>query len=139
MSSAPPRRSHVMAGARHVYQIFIKAEPATVWEAVTDPSFTRRYFHRTAFEMAGAGAPYRYAMPDGSDAVVGDVEVVEPPHRRVMTWRVMYDTAMSEEPPSRVEWQIDSAGEGLTRVKVSHGDLARSPLTWASVKDGWVW
>jgi hypothetical protein len=24
-------------------------------------------------------------------------------------------------------------------VKVVHGDLSRSPLTWASVKDGWVW
>jgi len=56
-----------------------------------------------------------------------------------MTWRVMYDAATAEEPPSRVEWVVDAAGDGLTRVKVVHGDLARSPLTWSSVKDGWVW
>jgi len=129
-----------MPAIRLVYQIFIKAEPGAVWTAITDPDFTRRYFHRTAFETTGgAGAPFRYVLPNGDDAVIGDVEEVDPPRRLVMTWRVMYDASMAEEPPSRVEWFVDAAGDGLTRVKVVHGDLARSPLTWASVKDGWVW
>jgi hypothetical protein len=56
-----------------------------------------------------------------------------------MTWHTLYDTAMSEEPPSRVEWMIDVVGDGLTRVRLEHGDLALSPLTWANVKDGWVY
>jgi uncharacterized protein YndB with AHSA1/START domain len=129
-----------MPASRLVYQIFIKSDPEAVWQAITDPGFTRRYFHQTAFEHAdAAGSPFRYVLPDGTDAVVGDVEEIEPPRRLVMTWRVMYDAAMSEEPPSRVEWLVDAAGDGLTRVKVVHGDLSRSPLTWASVKDGWVW
>ena len=46
---------------------------------------------------------------------------------------------MSEEPPSRVTWEIDPVGDGLTRVRLVHGDLANSPKTWASVKDGWAW
>jgi tetratricopeptide (TPR) repeat protein len=57
----------------------------------------------------------------------------------VQTWRVLYDAAMAEEPPSRVEWTVQAAGDGVTWVRLVHGDLARSPLTWASVKDGWVW
>ncbi len=54
-----------------------------------------------------------------------------------MTWHTLYDAAMAEEPPSRVEWIIEPMGEGLTRLRLEHGDLARSPLTWANVKDGW--
>ena len=46
---------------------------------------------------------------------------------------------MSEEPPSRVEWIVEPMGEGLTRLRLEHGDLALSPLTWANVKDGWVY
>ncbi len=61
------------------------------------------------------------------------------PGRFVQTWRVLYDTALAEEPPSRVEWTVEAAGEGLTRVRLVHGDLAGSPRTWAGVKDGWVW
>jgi hypothetical protein len=34
---------------------------------------------------------------------------------------------------------IDSVGDGLTRLRLEHGDLAMSPLTWANVKDGWVY
>ena len=64
-----------MTGTRHVYQIFVKAEPEVVWQGIVDPAFTTRYFQRTAFEAAHeAGTPYRSVMPDGRDAVVGDVE-----------------------------------------------------------------
>ena len=33
----------------------------------------------------------------------------------------------------------EMAGEGLTRVRLVHSGLERSPLTWENVKDGWVW
>ena len=44
---------------------------------------------------------------------------------------------MEAEPESRVTWTLEQAGEGLVLLRVVHGDLALSPLTWASVKDGW--
>ena len=47
--------------------------------------------------------------------------------------------AMTAEPPSRVEWTLARAGDGLTRLRVVHGDLARSPLTAANVRSGWDW
>lgn len=129
-----------MALTRHQYRIYVKATPAQVWQGITDPAFTSRYFHRTSIESTfEAGAPVKYLMADGSDAVEGVIEVAEPPHRLVMTWRFLYDAGLAEEPPGRVEWLLTEAGDGMTRVDVSHGDLARSPRTWAHVKDGWVW
>ncbi len=134
-----------MAITAHVYQIFIAASPQQVWTAITDSDWTRRYFHGTAFvEPPRQGQPYRTVMDGGRPAVEGEIEEMAPPTdgqpgRFVQTWRVLYDAAMAEEPPSRVEWTVEDAGKGLTRVRLVHGDLASSPLTWAGVKDGWVW
>ena len=129
-----------MAITKHVYQIFIKATPEAVWDAIIEPSWTRRYFHGTAFDSPPVkGEPYRTTIADGRPAVDGVIEELDPPNRLVMTWHVLYDAAMSEEPPSRVEWIVEPMGEGLTRLRLEHGDLAFSPLTWANVKDGWVY
>lgn len=129
----------------HVYQLYIAATPEQVWTAITDSEWTRRYFHGVSFvEPPVRGARYLTQTPDGRDAVDGVIEELEPPAdgrpgRFVQTWHVLYDADLAAEPPSRVEWTVEAAGEGLTRVRVVHGDLAASPLTWANVKDGWVW
>jgi uncharacterized protein YndB with AHSA1/START domain len=129
-----------MSAPRHVFRIHIRATPEEVWQAITDPAFTRQYFHRTAFESTlEPGSGMRYVLPDGADAVVGEIEEVEPPRRLVMSWRALYDPAMAAEPPSRVEWHLDDGGEGITRVTTIHRDLAFSPATSASVGEGWTW
>jgi uncharacterized protein YndB with AHSA1/START domain len=130
-----------MAITAHVYQTFIRATPEQVWQAITDPAWTQRYFHGTAPEQPfEAGQPYRTTVvAAGQPAVDGMIEEMDPPHRLVQTWHVLYDAAMAQEPPSRVTWEIDPVGDGLTRLRLVHGDLAFSPKTWANVKDGWVW
>ena len=134
-----------MSLTAHVYQIHIAADADQVWSAITRSEWTERYFHTTRFvEGPTPGARYRTVTADGRDAVDGIVEEMTPPGsgtpgRFVQTWHVLYDAAMAQEPPSRVEWTVEQVGEGLTRVRLVHGDLASSPLTWANVKDGWVW
>ena len=129
-----------MVVTRHQYRTYIKATPDQVWRGITDPALTRLYFHGTAFESTlEVGAPMRYAMEDGRTAVDGVIEVAEAPHRLVTTWRFVDDAVMAEEPQSRVEWTVTRAGVGLTRVDITHDNLDRSPVTWAFVKEGWVW
>jgi len=129
-----------MPAARHQYEIYIRATPEQVWEALLDPAFTRQYFHGTAFDRPPVqGEPFRTSLPDGSPAVDGTVEVLDPPHRLVHTWHTLYDAELAAEPVSRIEWHVEAAGEGLTRLRLVHGDLAQSPKTWANVEHGWVW
>ncbi|MCP3936959.1 MAG: hypothetical protein GY708_16495 [Actinomycetia bacterium] len=130
-----------MPAPQHSYETFIRATPAEVWQAITEPQFTRRYFHDTAFESElRPGAGHHYVMADGVSAVDGIVEVVDHETRLVMTWHVLYDTAMADEPPSRVEWLLRSANEAgtVTRVTLRHFDLGLSPLTSDNVSLGWV-
>ncbi len=129
-----------MPAARHQYEIYIRATPEQVWEAILDPAFTRQYFHGTAFDRPPVqGEPFRTSLPDGSAAVDGVVEVLDPPRRLVHTWHTLYDADLAAEPVSRVEWEVEPAGEGLTRLRLVHADLAQSPKTWANVEHGWVW
>jgi uncharacterized protein YndB with AHSA1/START domain len=129
-----------MAITRHVYRVHIKSPIDVVWNALIDPAVTRRYFHTTAFETPPqTGQPYRTVDAAGCGAVDGTIEEMSPPNRLVMTWHTLYDPAMADEPPSRIEWTLTEVGDGLTQLDLIHGDLARSPLTWAGVRDGWVW
>ena len=67
-----------MPAARHQYEIYIRATPEQVWEALLDPAFTRQYFHGTAFDRPPVqGEPFRTSLPDGSPAVDGTVEVLD--------------------------------------------------------------
>jgi uncharacterized protein YndB with AHSA1/START domain len=129
----------------HVYQIYIAASPELVWTAITESEWTRRYFHTTSFvEPPQQGKAYRTVRADGRPAIDGVIEEMQPPAegspgRFVQTWHILYDAALEQEPPSRVEWTVENAGEGLTRVRLVHRDLEQSPMTWENVKDGWVW
>lgn len=131
-----------MTATAHLYEIFIQAPRERVWAAITDPAITVKYFHGTRLESSfKPGERFRYVVDANDvDAVDGTIETFEPPHRLVMTWHVLYDAEMSDEPPSRVEWTLTPANEegSVTRVTLRHGDLALSPKTWANVRLGWV-
>jgi uncharacterized protein YndB with AHSA1/START domain len=134
-----------MSLTAHVYQIHINADADQVWAAITQSEWKKRYFHGTSYaEGPTPGARYRTVKADGGDAVDGTIEEMAPPGpgtpgRFVQTWHVLYDADLAAEPPSRVEWTVEQVGDRLTRVRLVHGGLAFSPLTWANVKDGWVW
>ncbi len=127
-----------MSAPRHVYDIYIKATPEAVWQALTDPAFTVKYFYGNTVESTFVkGDGYRYLLPDGQPAIEGVIDDIDPGRRLVMTFRFLYDPAMAEEPPSRIEWVIKPAGD-VTRLTLVHGDLFKSPLTWETTKLGWV-
>ena len=131
-----------MAATIHLYEIFIRASRERVWQALTDPDDTVRYFHGTRFDSTfEPGAPFRNVIVDGGTlAVDGVIETFEPPHRLAVTWHVNYDPEMAAEPPGRVEWTLTPANDdgSVTRVTLRHADLALSPKTWEHVRLGWV-
>jgi uncharacterized protein YndB with AHSA1/START domain len=120
-----------------VYQVFIRAEPERIWEAITTPEFTIRYFHGAAITVLDS--TYESRGPDGS--LWGDESVYEfdPPRRLVHGWRSLYDPEMGLEAASRVTWEIEPRDGGVCKLTVTHDQLDAAPKTAASVAGaGWM-
>ena len=127
------------AQTTQVYSVFIKASPQQVWDAITKPEFTRKYFYGSVIESTyEPGASYRGFSSDHSQAYM-DGEVVEAvaPTRLVTTWRALWAPELAEEPFSRVTWEITPADGGVTQLTVVHDELEQSPKTAESVAGGW--
>jgi uncharacterized protein YndB with AHSA1/START domain len=122
-----------------VYSLFIRATADQVWDAITKPEFTTRYFYGSVIDSSyDVGAPYTGWSTDRSQQYV-DGEILEaiPPARLVTSWRAMYDPETAEEPYSRVTWEIEPAGDGVTKLTVVHDQLEHSPKTAENVAGGW--
>jgi uncharacterized protein YndB with AHSA1/START domain len=125
------------AQATQVYSVFIRATPEQVWDAITKPEFTAKYFYGARIENTPTG--HRSLGPDGS--VWGDEETFEydPPRRLAHGWRSLYDPELAQEQASRVTWEIEQQEGGVTRLTVVHDQLEGAPKTADSVSgDGWM-
>jgi uncharacterized protein YndB with AHSA1/START domain len=127
------------AQATQVYSVFVRATPEQLWDAITKPEFTSKYFYGSLIESTWEqGAPYAGWAGDRSQQYV-DGEVIEasPPRKLVTTWRALYDPETAAEPFSRVTWEIEPAGDGVTKLTVMHDELEGSPKTAENVAGGW--
>ena len=125
--------------ATQVYAVFIRATPEQVWDAITKPEFTTKNFHGTRIESTfEPGAPYLSIAGDGDQRLIeGEVLESDPPRTLKHTWRALYDPETAAEPFSRVTWEIEAAGEHVTKLTVVHDELEAAPKTAANVAGGW--
>jgi uncharacterized protein YndB with AHSA1/START domain/DNA-binding transcriptional ArsR family regulator len=118
-----------------IYELFIRTTPERLWQALTDPAFTTRFFFGTAVRSSlRPGEPIDYSFPDGSPAVTGEVVEADPPRRLVHTWTIRYDPSLAHE-TSRVTWEIEPRGNAC-KLTATH-ELAGAPGTATSVRGGW--
>jgi uncharacterized protein YndB with AHSA1/START domain len=124
-----------------VYQLLIKATPQQIWDAITKPEFTCRYFHGSRVDTTGSkGTPMRYYAPDGT-TLWGDNVVIEsdPPRKLVATWTALWNDETANEEPSRVSWEIDERNDGVCLLTVVHDQLEGAPKTAGMVHgEGWT-
>jgi uncharacterized protein YndB with AHSA1/START domain len=127
--------------ATQVYRVYIKATPEAIWEAITSPEFTVKYFHGSAVVSTWEpGASFNGYSADRSQLWVdGEVVAAEPPKRLQHTWRALYDSETATEPFSRVTWEIEPQESGYCLLTVVHDQLEDAPKTAASVSGtGWT-
>jgi DNA-binding transcriptional ArsR family regulator/uncharacterized protein YndB with AHSA1/START domain len=109
-----------MESPRRLYQTWIRTSAESLWQAITDPAFTRRYFFgseiHSTFEV---GAPVTYTGSEGGLNVEGTIIESERPRRLVMTWRSLWTEELAADPPSTVTWEIEELGE-VCRLTLLH-------------------
>jgi uncharacterized protein YndB with AHSA1/START domain len=118
-----------------VYAVFIKATPEQIWEAITTPAFTHKYFFGSHVRVTPE--LYDSRNGDGDELVTGPVLEFDPPRRLSHGWTALYDPASASEPESRVTWELEPQDGGITKLTVVHDKLEASPVTAQSVAGGW--
>jgi uncharacterized protein YndB with AHSA1/START domain/DNA-binding transcriptional ArsR family regulator len=124
-------------GPKHVYEVYIRTTPERLWQAITDPAMTQRYYYGTTVESDWRpGAPMTYREADGHATIVGEVLEVDRPRRLVTTFSFPAGETASDR-PSRVTWEISQMGDACLLV-LTHDDFDGETATYRSVEHGWV-
>lgn len=137
-----------------VYEVYIRASPQAIWDAITSPEWTVKYAYKGAveYELRPGGAFRAHSTPEmqsfGLPAVVIDGEVVEadPPRKLVHTYRFLFNEDTKAEGFTRLTWEIEKVAAGFTRLTVIH-ELEGAPIMAGMVSSpfsemgtgGWAW
>jgi len=121
-----------------IYVTYIAATPERVWQALTDPAFTRQFFFGRTIEIEQqAGGSFTLRMPDGRIDVKGRVVEWVPPRRLAVTWSVDWIPEMRDLPECLVSYEIEPAGGAvrLTMTEAHQWDVPEALLEGG--RSGW--
>lgn len=116
-----------------VYTTYIRTTPQKVWDAITNPEFSRQYWGQENVSDWKKGSKWQHVSGnDKSILVVGEVLESDPPNLLVLSWASPSDLADK----SRVTFEIEAI-EDMVRLNVAHGDFIPGSVMATKVSGGW--
>lgn len=117
-----------------VNRVYIGATPEEVWEAITKPEWTQKYGYGglAEFDLREGGKhrtrPTQEYVDAGftGDLLDGEVLEADPPRRLVITWKLLMDPQLRDEPYTTITYDIEGTKTAGTRLTVTH-DVTGSP------------
>jgi uncharacterized protein YndB with AHSA1/START domain/DNA-binding transcriptional ArsR family regulator len=107
-----------------VFEIYIRATPEQVWQAITDPEIRAKYNFGAALRSDWTpGSRFEMGSPN-AEALLGEgVNLeVDPPRRLVQSMTALWSDDVKSEGTSRVTWEIEPIADSC-RVTVTHDEL----------------
>jgi uncharacterized protein YndB with AHSA1/START domain len=121
-----------------LYVIYIAATPERVWQALTDPAFTRQYFFGFAVDIEPkTGGAFRMLYDDGRTHISGEVVEWSPPRRFACTWLVEGMSEFGELPQCLVTYDIEPAGGAVKLTMTESHSWNVPPAILAGGQAGW--
>ena len=126
-----------MARSTFVYVTYIRTTPEKLWEALTDPKFTRQYW----FGMASTsdfrkGSPWKLVAGDGKVWDSGEVVESDPPRRLVLRWQHEMKPEMKSEGPALCAMDLEPT-EGAVKLTITHTSEQENSKVITAVSGGW--
>lgn len=123
--------------ARFVYVTYIRTTPEKLWEALTRPEFTRRYWAGTSIESDWhVSSEWRLMIPDGRVGDTGEVLESEPPRKLVLSWRNEFLPELKAEGLTRCTFELEQQPMGVKLTVTHESERAESKLI-SMVSNGW--
>lgn len=123
----------------HVYEVYIRTTPEKLWQAITDPKFTKEYFFGcTVASRWESGAPVRYTMEDDYVPFDATIEAIEPQKKLVHSFKPNPEdnSTYSPDPPSRVTYEIERLGPACL-LRLTHEHFGGETSTSRGTNRGW--
>ena len=108
-----------------VYEIYIKATPERVWEAITDPEIRAKYSFGLQVRsdwQAGSSIETTHAFA-AEKMGAGEVLEANPPKRLVHTMQMLWSDSVRAEGTSRCTWDLEPIGSDSTRLLLIHDEM----------------
>jgi uncharacterized protein YndB with AHSA1/START domain len=97
-----------------VYVTYIVSTPEKVWQALTSPEFSQKYFwERTVEVEPKVGGAFVLRLPDGRINVQGKVVEYHRPQKLSVTWHVEWPEEFRKLPECLVTYEIAPAGDAV--------------------------
>ena len=120
----------------YAYVTIIAAPPEKVWEGLTSPEFTERYWHstrvRSSFEV---GSSIEF-LQEEEVACCGEILTADRPEKLAYTWSFCRNPETRDEPYSRVTFLLDVIPNG-TKLTVIHDQFEPGSKTLGMITEGW--
>jgi DNA-binding transcriptional ArsR family regulator/uncharacterized protein YndB with AHSA1/START domain len=139
--------------AEFVYTTYIRTTPERLWQAITDPAFSRRYMGHALVSDFKKGSTYVWAQ-EGVDIEHPDQVILESdPYRRLaftfhtfvpeLTTTVGLSeetvTKAASERRSKVSFDIEPVDDGQVKLTVIHSDFPPDSVVRELISGGWPW
>ena len=126
-----------MTNDRFVYVTYIRTTPETLWQALNDPAFTRKYWFGCWQDCAWTkSAAWKLMFPDGRVADAGEVLEIDPPNRLVLKWRNEFRPELRDEGFSQATFELEPNGDVVKLTVIHEIDRPNSKFI-AAVSNGW--
>ena len=106
--------------SKFVYVTYIRTTPEKLWDALTKPEFTKRYWCETWHDSEWTpGSSWKLMIPDGRQGDGGEVIEIERPRRLVLKWRNEFRPELRAEGYSRCTFDLEPQGDAV-KLTVTH-------------------
>jgi uncharacterized protein YndB with AHSA1/START domain/DNA-binding transcriptional ArsR family regulator len=155
LKSALEQQEHEpMSSTEFVYTTYIRTTPERLWQALTDPAFTRHYWGVGLASDWQVGSTVTWEQ---NGVVIADAAQVvleaEPPRRLAYTWHTFTPEfaeavglsdevfeRIAAEPRSKVTFEIEPVGQRadqMVKLTVRHDDFEPGSTVRQMVGEGW--
>ncbi|WP_378734816.1 ArsR/SmtB family transcription factor [Nocardia brasiliensis] len=140
-----------MSDNAFVYTTYIKTTDRKLWQALTDPAFTKQYWGASFDTDWQPGSEMVWHQRDWSSKDPQQVVLVAEPYTKLSyTWHT-FDPAFADEfemkpdkvaewarePRSKVTFEIEPAGDGVVKLTVVHDGFQPGSAVLPEISGGW--
>ena len=128
-----------MAKPVHVYTTFIRSTLDEVWDALTNPEMTAKYFFGTRVDCDWeVGSSMDYYYPDGQLASSGKILSIDPPNSFECLFLPEWDEDLKAQGPVREIWKL-SENNGMVAATLEMYDIEVDSEIYRDLTGGSPW